>query len=44
MQKDPTKPEKQFLQNLNNGLGMFWWSKGFRLQNISLFYEIMMIC
>ena len=26
------------------GLGMFWWSNGVRLKNLSLIYEIMMIC
>ena len=26
------------------GLGMFWWSNGVKLQNLSLIYEMMMIC
>ena len=26
------------------GLGMFWWSNGVKLKNLSLIYEMMMIC
>ena len=26
------------------GLDMFWWSNGVKLQNLSLIYEMMMIC
>ena len=47
MQNTPHQAQKTIFTKFEQcgiGLGMFWWSNGVKLQNLSLIYEMMMIC
>ena len=47
MQNTPHQAQKTIFAKFEQwgmGLDMFWWSNGVKLQNLSLIYEMMMIC
>ena len=47
MQNTPHQAQKTIFTKFEQwgmGLDMFWWSNGVKLQNLSLIYEMMMIC
>ena len=47
MQNNPHQAQKTIFTKFEQwgmGLDMFWWSIGVKLQNLSLIYEMMMIC
>ena len=47
MQNTPHQAQKTIFSKFEQwgmGFGMFWWSNGVKLLNLSLIYEMMMIC